>query len=99
MNPQRSISSPGATQVAPRAQTQVGAFIGELTGAIDGLEKAIARHSEKLEPVLRVQDPTKGDVATPEEQLVPAADQIRTQVKRIIYLREAIESLTQRTEA
>jgi hypothetical protein len=95
---QKQHQSAGA-QIAPRPQTQVEAFLSELVGSLDGLEKAIERHAERIEPVLRAQEPTKGEVGTPDEMLVPVADRIRSQVKRVVFLRERLENLTTRTEA
>ena len=46
-----------------------------------------------------MQEPQKGEVAPPDEMLVPVADKIRMAVKRIFSLRESIENLSGRVEA
>lgn len=90
----------GAASVAPRPQTQVEALLSELNGALDGLDKTIAIHTEKLGPVLRQTDPTPcSDKAQPEETLVERADFLRRMLRRVRMFDSAIESLTDRTEA
>lgn len=86
--------------VQPRPQTQVGAQLDELNRELERLDKALATHSDKLQPVLRVTDPCVSDAKTPpEEVLVPTADRLRGICKRLTNYRLILEGMTERVEA
>lgn len=98
----RPYSHAGSNQTAVAApRTQVESLLGELSHEIDQLEKSLGAHAAKLESVLRQEaEPlAKPECPPPEEMLVPVADRIRSQLKRIMSLRRGLENLTQRTEA
>jgi hypothetical protein len=99
-NTKRDIGlSPCATPVRP--QTQVEGMTDTLRDSIDYLAKSVEELAEKIAPVLRGDAPTAdcGKPGPPEEMLVPVADRMREFNKRIVAIRERVQSLTERTEA
>ncbi len=94
-------TSSQAGQIAPsRPQTQVVAFLVELDDKLAHLEKALAIHAERIEPVMRPQVPqVDGSKAVPDESVCPIADRLRGQTRRLAYLVGHLEQLTDRTEA
>ena len=98
--PQRSPSGSLGGATSPRVATQVETLISELTVEIDNLEKAFGSHVAKIESVLRQEACVDAkECQPPEEMLVPVADRIRSQAKRIMLIRRGLENVTQRTEA
>ena len=76
-------------------------MLGELTNALDQLDKAIETHANKLEPVLSPcsPEPDNPKTAAPDEVLCDVADRLRGASRRIHLLRANIEALTNRAEA
>lgn len=86
---------------AARQQTQVECYTHQLAAEIEALDKAITQLAERINPVLRCESASLANdkAAPPEEVLVMAAENLRTSAKRIMGLRRAVESLTDRVEA
>lgn len=84
-----------------KPQTQVESMTNAVRDSLDYLSKAVEELAEKLQPVLRGEMPLPavGKAEQPEEMLVHVADRMRDFNKRIVMIRERVQSITERTEA
>lgn len=91
----------GATQLAPRPQTQVECFVNEIAAALESFDKELTMHEEKISPILAPCEPAKNgaEVAPPEEMICPVADRLRSHRKYIDALRRRLAGLTERAQA
>jgi len=84
-----------------RQSTQVEEMQSQLSSAIDNLHAAIEAHAEKIKSVVRSEIPAPGEKGecAPDSALVPAADFLRSQFRRVRNLTLRLEDITSRTEA
>jgi hypothetical protein len=80
-------------------QTEVAAQIGELAVAVESVNRAAALLIERLESVLRPENPSPGkEPTTPRVVLCPLADQLRNLTEGIEQTARLIDSNRDRLE-
>lgn len=69
--------------------------VDRLSGALECLEKMIAEHADRIDPILRPQGPECGQIAPPANP----ESRLASLVNRADYICERLAKLTERVEA
>ena len=85
-------------EAKPMRQSQVSEQCERLFRAVDKLEIALGSLVERLAPVLMPPPPIESPDLETDQELVPVANSLRTQIQRIEAIAEALGALENRVE-
>ena len=83
---------------SPKAETQIETGFSDLAKSIGNLDDLISRVNDKITPVLRMEPGNKEVSSAPDCTLVPLAEELRNQRRRVDSLVDYVQSWLNRIE-